>query len=582
MSIRHRRRALSAALLLSSLMAPAVWAQDDPGLEAFGAALPAAKAAEKAPRETPSRRITGAMDPRLAPQVALSTVDHEALLREDAIREIGGQAKVLRFSVGRALTLSARDGSWTDLADGSRLWVADVVSPGALGLRLHFSSVSLPKDAELAIWGDGEARSFDFASAAGTAKAAAAEFHFGSAAARPEFWTGTIAGERAHLEYLVPPGAAREEELPFRLDNLQHVYRDPIADLAKAAGPCHNDVTCFPQWGPLASAVSGIGTVGSGQGVWCTGQLLNISGKKPDFTPYWLTANHCLDSPADASSAEFFWNYQTSTCGGAAPSLFNVPSSVGATLLSTHPISDYTLLLIEGALPNGLYFSGWTSKKVKDGTPVVAIHHPSGDFKRISFGVKSAVGECAAGFPGVKTVHIDWTDAPTEPGSSGSGIFLASTGQLFGQLFGGPSSCSNETFDCYGDFKTTFPRIKNFLKGGSDDKSEQNDACGRARLVKPGVLGGRIVKAVDSDWYRISIPAGRTVRVDLAFANANGDVDVAAYASCKDQPILVVDGTGDGEAFTLTNVSNKTLTAWWNVYLANDTRNSYDMAVAFQ
>ena len=582
MSTRPSRRALSAALLLSTLMVPAAWAQEDEGLEAFGASMPVAKAAAKAPRETPSRRIAGAMDPRLAPQVALSTVDHEALFREDALRDLGTQAKVLRFSVGRALTLTARDGSWTDLADGSRLWVADVVSPGALGLRLHFSAVSLPKGAELAVWGDGEAGSSGFAAREGMAKAAAAEFHFGSAAARPEFWTGTLAGERAHVEYLVPAAAGRDEELPFRLDSLQHVYRDPVADLAKAAGPCHNDVSCFPQWGALASAVSGIGTVGSGQGVWCTGQLLNISAKKPDFTPYWLTANHCLDDQGTASSAEFFWGYQTSTCGGPPPSLFSVPRSVGATLLSTHPISDYTLLLVEGALPDGLFFSGWTSKKVKDGTPAVAIHHPDGDFKRISFGVKSAVGECAAGFPGRKTVHVDWTDAPTEPGSSGSGIFLASTGQLFGQLFGGPSSCASETFDCYGDFNTTFPRIKNLLKGGSDDKSEQNDACGQARLVKPGVLGGRIVKSVDSDWYRISIPAGRTVRIDLAFAHANGDVDVAAYASCKGEPILVVDGTTDGEAFTITNVGNKAATAWWRVYLANDTRNGYDLAVAFQ
>src|SRR5688572_21163664 len=224
MSTRPSRRALSAAPLLSTLMAPAAWAQEDEGLEAFGASMPVAKAAAKTPRETPSRRIAGAMDPRLAPQVALSTVDHEALFREDALRDLGTQAKVLRFSVGRALTLTARDGSWTDLADGSPLWVADVVSPGALGLRLHFSAVSLPKGAELAVWGDGEAASSGFTAREGTAKAAAAEFHFGSAAARPEFWTGTLAGERAHVEYLVPAGAARDEELPFRLDSLQHVY----------------------------------------------------------------------------------------------------------------------------------------------------------------------------------------------------------------------------------------------------------------------------------------------------------------------------------------------------------------------
>jgi hypothetical protein len=330
----------------------------------------------------------------------------------------------------------------------------------------------------------------------------------------------------------------------------------------------------------LSTAVSGIGTVNSNQGVWCTGQLLNISAKKPDFTPYWLTANHCLDNQVDASFAEFFWGYQTGTCGGPAPSLFSVPRSVGATLLSTHPISDYTLLLIEGALPSGLFWSGWTSKQIKDGTPAVAIHHPSGDFKRISFGVKSAIGQCAAGFPGVKTVHVDWTDAPTEPGSSGSGIFLASTGQLFGQLFGGPSSCGNETFDCYGEFKTTFSRIKNLLKGGSDDKSDQNDACGQARLVKPGVLPGRIVKVTDSDWYRITIPGGKSVQIDLSFAHANGDVDMALLGACNVGVIAVSDGTTNGERFQVTNTGRTPVTIRWQVFLANDTRNSYDLSVS--
>jgi hypothetical protein len=526
----------------------------------------------------PSRRSAGALDPRLAPQVALSTVDHEALVREDELRGRDGRVKALRFSVGRDVPVSARDGAWTALADGSRLWVADVVSPGALGLRLHFADMSLPPGAELAVWGDGEAGTFT----SGPLDKTAAEFHFGAGHERSDFWTGTVAGERAHVEYLDPAAAASGDELPFRLDRLQHVYRDPVADLAKdAAGPCHNDISCFPGWQAIGNAVSGIGTVGI-DGLWCTGQLLN--SKKSDFTPYWLTANHCLDNQVDASNAEFFWHYQTATCGGAAPSLLSVPRSVGATLLSTHPLSDYTLLLVEGTVPRTVYWAGWTSKKIKDGTPAVAIHHPSGDFKRISFGVKSPAGECATRyFPGRQTVHIDWTDAPTEPGSSGSGIFLASTGQLFGQLFGGPSSCSSESFDCYGTFATTFPRIKNYLnKGGSDDKSEQNDTCARARVVKPGVLGGRIVKVNDADWYRISVKPGQTVRLDLGFAHANGDIDLEVYGSCKTGPLALSNTSGNSETLAVTNVGNKAAFAYFRVFLFDDTRNSYDLSVAFQ
>ena len=97
--------------------------------------------------------------------------------------------------------------------------------------------------------------------------------------------------------------------------------------------------------------------------------------------------------------------------------------------------------------------------------------------------------------------------ASTEPGSSGSGIFKADTQQLFGQLFFGPSSCNAsaaDRFDCYGAFSTTYARIKNFLKAGSDDNSEQNDSCARARNVGKGTLNGRIVKVNDPDWYKIS------------------------------------------------------------------------------
>ena len=570
-----RSRATSAVLLAAALIAPSLQAQEG-GAEAFGVALPELKAAVKAPREVPSRRVAGALDSRfrLAPQVALSTVDHDALLREDTLREVGSLQKVMRFSLGRPVALSARDGAWTDLPDGSRLWVADVVSPGALGMRLRFSDLRLPAGAELAVWGEEP----DVTAAGAPAKAAAAEFHFGGSASRPELWTRTFAGERAHVEYLVPAGAATGEELPFRLDRLQHVYRDPVADWAKAAGPCHNDISCFPQYQALANAVSGIGTVGSGDGIWCTGQLLNVSAKKPDFTPYWLGANHCLDSQVDASFAEFFWFYQTGSCGGAAPSVFSVPRSVGATLLSTNPTSDYTLLLIEGALPPGLYWSGWTSKKIGNGADAVGIHHPSGDFKRISFAEKQGTTVCNQAAPGRKLVDVAWTDGPTEPGSSGSGIFLTN-GQLFGQLLGGPSACGNETFDCYGAFATTFPRIKNLLKGGSDDKSDQNDSCNQARLIKPGVIGGRIVKVTDVDWYRISVPAGKSVLFTVDFSHGNGDVDLEAFATCKGgAAIALSDGVTNSEEVRVTNVGNKAAFLYLRVFLASDVRNSYDMS----
>jgi hypothetical protein len=234
--------------------------------------------------------------------------------------------------------------------------------------------------------------------------------------------------------------------------------------------------------------------------------------------------------------------------------------------------------MVEGALPDGLFWSGWTNAQIANGTPATAIHHPSGDYKRISFGEKAENSIC--GSSGL--LRINWNDAPTEPGSSGSGIFRDSDQKLFGQLFFGESRCGLETWDCYGAFTTTFPRIKNFLRGGSDDKLEQNDACKQAKNVKTGLTGGRIVKVTDSDWYKISVPAGKTVNISLDFDNSRGDIDVKTFGSCNGGELSSSLGSTNKETLSVKNEGGKASFVYWQVFLANDTRNGYDMTVTIE
>jgi hypothetical protein len=596
---RSGRLLLAVGLGVSLVSGAAGWAKppvaDDgaAAAEAFGVRGPSFQKSLKPVRPTPSEKF--GIDLGIVPEVRLNAVDTDALLREDE-RE-ARRTKVVRFGIGRDVQVGVGDGNWYDLADGQRLWVAEVASTDAIGVRLHFQDVRLPEGAELAVYAPSLSDP-----ARGIVRSGSSRFDadryvelYGAnspIAKRGDFWTGTLFGDRARIEYLAPAGAA--DALPFTVNRLQHEYVDPISHLtksgAKAAGSCENDVSCSPEWGDLSRAVSGVGFIGNNS-LFCTGQLLNVSGK-PDFTPYWLTANHCMDSQGEAESAEFFWLYQTASCGGAPPSLSSVPRSQGATLLSTSHGSDYTLLMVEGAVPaDELFWAGWTSKEPPNGIDAVAIHHPSGDFKRISFGFKEAVNECnqIPDFFGTKMVRNTWTNGVTEPGSSGSGLFRADTGQLYGQLFGGPSFCGVEPdglFDCYGSFAVTFPRIKNLLlKGGSDDKSEQNDSCAKARIVKAGTLGSRIVKITDEDWYKISVPKGKTVVVDASFANGNGDVDLQMFASCAGvggAPLSASEGTGDSESVGASNVGNKPAFVWVRVFLADDTRNNYDLSVHFE
>jgi lysyl endopeptidase len=583
---RPQARRLALAIGLGALMvASAGWAKP-PANETFGVQGPASQS-QKTARATPSEAMGVVLGN--VPEVRLQAVDKDAILKEDALSQRQGLVKSLRFGVGRGVRISAGDGSWYDVAGGGRLWVADIASTDALGLRLHFQNVHLPAGSELAIYAPDGA-------AAGVAKSGNprfdpernVEFHSATAEERAEFWTGSFFGERARIEYRAPAGAG--DALPFAVDNLQHYYLDPVAKVARQlvgkddAGSCENDVTCYPEWSDLSHAIGGIDFVEGGGSFFCTGQLLNDNAQ--DFTPYFLTANHCIDSNAGASSAEFFWFYQTSSCNGNPPSTNSVPRSSGAALVSTSPVSDYTLLMVLGALPDNLFWAGWTGKAVPDGTDAVAIHHPAGDFKRISFGFKEENSACYEfqGTRGLQLVRTTWTDGVTEGGSSGSGIFRADTQQLYGQLFFGPSSCaasSADRFDCYGSFLSTYPKIKKVLVAGSDDNSEQNDSCAKARIVKAGTQNGRIVKVVDSDWYRVLVPAHKTATVHLGFDNGRGDIDLAGFGNCSESdPVTSSTGSDDSESIALGNSGNKPAYVYWQVYLASSTRNTYNMSVA--
>jgi hypothetical protein len=588
---RPARRLLAAvccgvALLGSGTLAWAAPQTDDEAPQTFGledvrGTLKAAKPA----RQTPSQRLS--LDFAAVPEVRLGALDLNRVFAEDKANAAVPNTKVLRYGIGRDIELSAADGNWYDLADGAKLWVGDVAATDAIGLRLHLAGLNLPHGAEIAVYAPSELDARSRYLESGEVAAPAIDFfNFNDGPALKAdqgVWTSTVVGDRARIEYFVPAGTAGRE-LPFTVDRLQHLYLDPVAITLKAArekaaGSCHNDVTCYPEWGAIARAVAGIGAIGQ-NALFCSGQLINT--QQNDFTPYFLTANHCVDTQGEAQSVEVYWLYQTSNCGGNPPSLGSIQRSRGTTLLSTNFVSDYTLLLIEGTVPSGLVWAGWNAGRINDGTGVTAIHHPAGDYKRISFGDKGS-GEhfCGASFINDSNhVKINWTDAPTEPGSSGSGIFRNDTKQLFGQLHCGPSSCGRETNDSYGSFAVTYPRIKNLLKAGADDKTEQNDTCAKAKLAKPGVLGNRIVKVTDQDWFKVNVPRGKTVTIEASFAHGNGDVDLKAFASCKTGAIASSEGSGNSERIEVTNTGRKAAFVWVQVFLADDVRNSYDLRVS--
>ncbi len=382
--------------------------------------------------------------------VELPPPDLEAVRAEDEAREsLGKGALRIGFfrELDQPLRLSDYPAPGVKTRSGREAKVFVFHSPGAEAIRLEITELELPEGAEIAV--------YDYLDPA-QARGPFGESYW---AGRESFWTDSIFSDYVALEISLPPGAAGKRG--FRVGRLVHVYRLPPSKAAPRgdAGPCHNDVMCADaQWRSAANAVAGIGSIGEGGNLWCTGALLNNTSG--DFTDYFMTAHHCVENQGDAADIEFYWFYQTPSCNGTPPNPATVPrTSGGADYLASRPYNtgnDFAFLRLRQSSPGGVTYLGWSADSWPNGTPVRGIHHPDGDFKRISYG--SLIGS------DVDYWDVRWSSGVTEPGSSGSPLLEQNGRRFIGQLYGGYSSCANPTYtDYYGRFNRSWPLIEQWL-----------------------------------------------------------------------------------------------------------------------
>ena len=252
---------------------------------------------------------------------------------------------------------------------------------------------------------------------------------------------------------------------------------------------CHLDVTCYPEWSSSAAGVARIVSETSEGSSSCSGTLLNNS--REDFTPYFLTAAHCVATEAEARSVMAFWHYQTQTCNGELPDFQSVPRTAGAALLYTlgggtiegraSPDGDMTLLRLEGDLPDAVMFQGWDANPQPFGTQVTGIHHPGNDdwdfFKRISFGqiIPDPISRISADV----YAFTSYTQGYTQPGSSGSALFN-NPGTVVGALsFGQDNDAEKEnacrtgsrTLSGYTHFSVFYPHIRQFIDSSGGERA---------------------------------------------------------------------------------------------------------------
>jgi lysyl endopeptidase len=369
------------------------------------------------------------------------------------------------------------------LPDGRTLWRMAFRSPGAAGLRIHFSNFDV-----------GAGSVWVYAKENGkTPSAYSGKGLFGDG----DFWSEVMIADTAVVEYQ-SEGADAPAELPFRIDEISHVlpslFNRPVsaapklnlpshsreADTLKSsvldgmpnASSCNFDVACASDlWRTMSHAVALYVLQEDEYLVFCTGTLMNNIQRS--FRPYFMTANHCVSDAATAKTALVLWDYQSLFCNGRVPDPSTLPQQNGARLIVTAPIEkgDYTLLLLSDDVPDDAIFSGWTTAEIDMGGFVAGIHHPVASFKRFSSGnrildresrVVDGEGNVMGVAPADLFYRVNWSVGLTEPGSSGSGLFNE-RGQLVGVLSHGTSDCASAGSDGYGRLSQYFSALRQYL-----------------------------------------------------------------------------------------------------------------------
>ena len=382
--------------------------------------------------------ISQSIDVRTMPQT-----DNEKLLQEDALNQ--DKSLPLRAGIGFGVNATLDNSGRKDIMpDGGMLWRTKYETKNALITYLVFENFNIPEEGKLFIYSPDQQQVYG-------------PYTNKDVQSTGRFETDNIEGDELIVEYYEPSDAAFKGQ--FTIAAVMHIYRDFLNARSEEKGPhgdadgsCHIDVVCpegQPWHYPINSVVC-ISMTAYESGGWasylCSGAMVN--NVRMDKTPYVLSADHCV--AADDQTYKFYFNYQTSTCGGSTGIYSRMANGGTIIARSNTPnnsasASDFLLLKITGnlglAYRDSIFFAGW------DATGAISvgagIHHPHGDWKKISFPQSVTISSGAT--YGNRFIVTRWQTNPnkgvTEQGSSGSPLFNANS-LIIGTLTSGSSACN--------------------------------------------------------------------------------------------------------------------------------------------
>ncbi|WP_162846557.1 trypsin-like peptidase domain-containing protein [Corticibacter populi] len=404
---------------------------------------------------------------------ALAAEKSTALPEPFGARRIG-EAREIASTASPALL--ADQLHWSVAADGSQHAAIRVQAEAAFGLRLGLLIEQLPDAALLRLYHDqNEDEAYEVSGSSINALLALNAEAGDTSAAGRTWWSPNLGGDHVVLELELPAGVM-PQALQIALPTLSHIFTDlsqyseeeASGSIEKAIGDaesCNQDVSCYRTGQEQRDAVARMQFVASdGKSYLCTGTLLNDAIASD--IPYFLTANHCIGTQAEASSLQTDWFLRTASCSSAAIDSRHTVRGGGARLLvSTTGTQGYdaTLLVLNDAAPAGTYLAGWDANQNNTVQAIYGIHHPAGDLAKISGGQLVSYASCngsgscsTEGSDSDNYYAVSWASGTTEGGSSGSALF-SSSGHVLGTLYGGAASCSaQQAPDFYGRFDKAF------------------------------------------------------------------------------------------------------------------------------
>ncbi len=488
-----------------------------------------------------------------AQRIVLESLDTRKVAAEDEA-SAGKLGRPFRYAISKSLGSGAlgagidasREAGWSRTKDGLLKFEAEVHAPGATSLDAWISPFRLPHGAQLKVQNADGSYVLPIYTDADNVPSKVMPLP-------------VVPGATLRLVLTLPEAA--KPYLQFKLAGVNQGYRGfdfSSGGAVVKAGGCNVDVAC-PQADPYRNEVRAVLHYSVGGGL-CTGSLINNTGS--DRSPLFITANHCLDSQAEASQVVAYHDFQSANCRPLTSSTITSPrpspstAQSGATLLATTGRSDVTLLRLTGNVPAGAnpYFLGW-DRRDQASNGAFCIHHPNGDEKRISIEnnpTRITNFTFTAGpinlIPGTGVEVPNWDVGTTEEGSSGSALMDLQTRRVIGTLSGGGALCAGTTNNGQRD---VYGRIFTGWEGGGAPTNRLRDH------LDPRNSGAQFVDG-------LSNCTAPTVQLSVTGAlNADSDINFATQVSGGTAPYRY-EWDFDGDGITDRASSEGSLTTRYN------------------